>query len=95
MFPCLEELTIIYCDKLRDLPDSLHTYISLQKLVVESCLDLSSLPGVLSPIQHLEIKNCSTVRLKLSRQEGHLKTLIIGGFIEELDAFPSLRYPFI
>ncbi|XP_050257742.1 disease resistance protein RGA2-like [Quercus robur] len=63
VFPCLEELTIIYCDKLRDLPDSLHTCISLQKLVVESCLDLSSLPGVLSPIQQLEIKNCSTEEL--------------------------------
>ena len=56
MFPSLEELTINRCPKLRYFPNSLHTCVSLQKLVVERCLDLSSLPGVPSLIQHLEIK---------------------------------------
>ena len=45
MFPCLE-LIIIGCSKLRDLLDSLHTCVSLQKLVVQDCPKLRSLPGV-------------------------------------------------
>ena len=50
VFPCLEELIIRRCYKLRYLPDSLH--VSLQKLVVRHCLELISLPGVQS------IKRC-------------------------------------
>ena len=46
VFPCLEELIIRGCNKLRDLPDSLHTCVSLQKLVVQDCPKLRSLPGV-------------------------------------------------
>lgn len=46
VFPCLEDLTIIWCPKLSYLPNSLHTYISLQKLVVRYCGDLRCLPGV-------------------------------------------------
>uniref|UniRef100_A0A7N2MUA5 R13L1/DRL21-like LRR repeat region domain-containing protein n=1 Tax=Quercus lobata TaxID=97700 RepID=A0A7N2MUA5_QUELO len=37
--------------QLRDLPDSLHTYVSLQKLVVEDCPKLRSLPSVQSIIR--------------------------------------------
>ena len=33
-------------ERLRDLPDSLHTCVSLQKLVVQDCPKLGSLPGV-------------------------------------------------
>ena len=50
-FPCLEELTLIDCEKLRDLPNSLHTCVSLQKLVVQDCPKLRSLPGVWSIIR--------------------------------------------
>ncbi|XP_065621426.1 putative disease resistance protein RGA3 isoform X2 [Quercus suber] len=141
VFPCLEELTIRGLTQLRYLPDSLRTCVSLQKLEVEYCPKLRSLPGVPSVIQHLEIigcdidelpsglqfctslqylkidcpnlksipdlgevfhslinlklSNCPDLRLKLSQREGCLKPLVIGGFIEELDAFPILRYPFI
>ena len=48
VFPCLEVFTICYCKKLKYFPDSLHTCISLQKLVVQKCRNLRSLPGVLS-----------------------------------------------
>ncbi|XP_050258767.1 putative disease resistance protein At3g14460 [Quercus robur] len=58
VFPCLEELIIIECNNLRDLPNSLHTHVSLRKLVVKRCPNLSSLPGVPSVIQHLEIIGC-------------------------------------
>ena len=141
VFPCLEELTIRGCPNLRDLPDSLCTCVSLQKLVVYNCYELRSLPGVPSVIRHLEIiecgidelpsglqfcaslqylviRRCSNLksipdlekvfhslinlklsnnspypRLILSRREGRLKTLVIGEFIEDLNAFSILRYP--
>ena len=44
MCPCLEELTLYDCPKLRYLPESLNTCAKLQKLVVEWC-DLSYLPA--------------------------------------------------
>nr|POE68525.1 putative disease resistance protein rga3 [Quercus suber] len=46
VFPCLEELTIRGLTQLRYLPDSLRTCVSLQKLEVEYCPKLRSLPGV-------------------------------------------------
>ncbi|KAF3945536.1 hypothetical protein CMV_028098 [Castanea mollissima] len=61
----------------------------LEILGLFGCTELRSLPGVPSVIRHLEI-----IGLKL-RREGRLKTLVIGGIIEELDAFPILRYPSI
>ncbi|KAL4631812.1 hypothetical protein ACB092_04G004400 [Castanea dentata] len=57
VFPCLEELSIGWCNKLRYLPDSLHTCVSLQKLVVWHCHELSSLPGVRS-LQKLVVEDC-------------------------------------
>ena len=51
VFPCLEELTLRSCYKLRDLPESLHTCVSLQKFVVQDCHKLRSLPGVPSIIR--------------------------------------------
>ncbi|KAK4566083.1 hypothetical protein RGQ29_002323 [Quercus rubra] len=51
VFPCLEELTLFACEKLRDLPNSLHTCASLKKLVVGSCNELWYLPGVPSIIR--------------------------------------------
>ena len=49
VFPCLEELTITGLIQLRDLPDSM--CVSLQKLVVQDCPMLRSLPGVRSIIR--------------------------------------------
>ncbi|KAL4631820.1 hypothetical protein ACB092_04G005200 [Castanea dentata] len=57
VFPCLEELSIGWCNKLRYLPDSLRTCVSLQKLVVWNCPELSSLPGVRS-LQKLVVEDC-------------------------------------
>ena len=51
VFPCLKELIIRGCNKLSDLPDSLHTRVSLQKLAVQNCPKLRSLPGVPSIIR--------------------------------------------
>ena len=51
VFPCLEELTILWCFNLRDLPDSLHTCVSLQKLVVANCDELRYLESVSSIIR--------------------------------------------
>ncbi|KAK7844609.1 putative disease resistance protein rdl5, partial [Quercus suber] len=50
VFPCLEELTISWLFQLRDLPDSLYTCASLQKLEVSKCHELRHLPGVPSII---------------------------------------------
>ncbi|KAK9997671.1 hypothetical protein SO802_022357 [Lithocarpus litseifolius] len=58
VFPCLEELNIRRCNELRDLPNSLHTCVSLQNFVIQDCPHLSSLPGVPSVIQRLEIIRC-------------------------------------
>ena len=71
VFPCLEELIIRGCNKLRDLPDSLDTCASLQKLVVQDCPNLRSLPGVpsirtlpsgvqcyTSPVEYMENGDC-------------------------------------
>ncbi|KAL4632534.1 hypothetical protein ACB092_04G058100 [Castanea dentata] len=59
VFPCLEELTLFDCPKLRYLPDSLHTCASLQKLVV-NCRDLWYLPGVPSSIIRCGIEDLPT-----------------------------------
>ena len=134
-------LEIRSCSNLKSIPQSPHTCVSLEKFVIQDCRHLSSLLRVPSLIQHLEIIGCgidelpiglqfctslqflkikdcpnlksipdlekvfhSLINLKISNcpdlslkllREGRLKTLVIGGFIEELDAFPILRYPSI
>ncbi|KAF3963413.1 hypothetical protein CMV_012188 [Castanea mollissima] len=67
VFPCLEELIIRRCNKLRGLPDLLHTCVSLQKLVVKDCLELRSLPGVPPLTRRLEITNCDIDELSSGR----------------------------
>ena len=70
---------------------------SLQYLEIQYCRNLKSIPDlgeVFHSLINLKVSNCPDPRLKLLR-EGRLKTLVIGGFIEELDAFPILRYPSI
>uniref|UniRef100_A0A7N2MTX8 Rx N-terminal domain-containing protein n=1 Tax=Quercus lobata TaxID=97700 RepID=A0A7N2MTX8_QUELO len=54
----LQYLKISCCLNLKSIPESLHTYVSLQKFVVYRCPNLRYLPGVPSVIQHLEIIGC-------------------------------------
>ncbi|XP_075661639.1 putative disease resistance protein RGA4 [Castanea sativa] len=80
-----------------ELPSGLQFCTSLQFLQIKHCPNLKSIPDlgeVFHPLINLKISNCFDLRLKL-RREGRLKTLVIGEIIEELDAFPILRYPSI
>ena len=61
VFPCLEELSLSICLKLRYLPGSLNTCASLQKLVVLDCPKLRYLPGVPSSIIRYGIEELPTV----------------------------------
>ena len=79
VFPCLEEFTIKWCDSLGYLPNSLHTCISLRKLVVEFCKELRYLPGVplqcyTTSIEYMENRDCmpSTSSIQPSLQKLHL-----------------------
>ncbi|KAF3948061.1 hypothetical protein CMV_025890 [Castanea mollissima] len=92
----IQRLEIIGCG-IDELPSGLHLCTSLQYLGIKDCLNLKSIPDlgeVFHSLIHLKISNCPDLRLKLLR-EGRLKALEIGGFIEELDAFPILCYPSI
>ncbi|KAF3959159.1 hypothetical protein CMV_015996 [Castanea mollissima] len=74
------------------LPTGLQSCTSLSELRISSCPNLISIPdlGELHSLSRLTILGCP----KLTRLPGGLseclKTLEIGGFCEELDAFPSL-----
>nr|POE68527.1 hypothetical protein CFP56_47925 [Quercus suber] len=92
----IQHLEIIGCD-IDELPSGLQFCTSLQYLKID-CPNLKSIPDlgeVFHSLINLKLSNCPDLRLKLSQREGCLKPLVIGGFIEELDAFPILRYPFI
>ncbi|KAL4631901.1 hypothetical protein ACB092_04G012100 [Castanea dentata] len=92
----IQYLEIIGCG-IDELPSGLHLCTSLQYLKIEYCPNLKSIPDLgelFHSLINLKISNCADPRLKLLR-EGCLMTLVIGGFIEELDAFPILRYPSI
>ena len=97
----LQKFVVRYCPQLSSLP-GVPSIIqqfskSLQYLEIQYCQNLKSIPDlgeVFHSLINLKISNCPDPRLKLLR-EGRLKTLVIGGFIEELDAFPILRYPSI
>ncbi|XP_075661972.1 disease resistance protein RGA2-like [Castanea sativa] len=92
----MRRLEIIRCG-IDELPGGLQFCTSLQYLEIEHCPNLKSIPDLgelFHSLTNLKISNCADPRLKLLR-EGRLKTLVIGGFIEELDAFPILRYPSI
>ncbi|KAK7833189.1 disease resistance protein tao1, partial [Quercus suber] len=104
VFPCLEELIIRGCNKLRDLPDSLHTCISLQKLVVQDCPKLRSLPGVLSittlpsgvqcytsSIEYMENGDClpSTSSIQPSLQKLKLYGSVL--FLDQIQYFIALK----
>ena len=92
----IQHLEIIGCG-IDELPSGLQFRTYLQYLKIEDCPNLKSIPDlgeVFHSLINLKISNCPDVRLKLLR-EGRLKNLVISGFIEELDAFPILRYPSI
>ena len=65
-------------------------------LQICDCPNLKSIPdlGELHSLTHLSILRCQTLKLTCLLEElkcvTHLKYLEIGGFCEELDAFPSL-----
>ena len=93
----IRHLEIIGCG-IDELPNGLQFCTSLQYFKIEHCPNLKSIPD-LGEVFHsliiLKLSNCPDVRPKLSRREGRLKTLVIGGFIEEYNVFPILRYPSI
>ena len=92
----IQHLEIIGCD-IDELPSGLQFCTSLLYLKID-CPNLKSIPDlgeVFHSFINLKLSNFPDLRLKLSQREGHLKTSVIGGFIEELDAFPILHYPFI
>ncbi|KAK9997565.1 hypothetical protein SO802_022251 [Lithocarpus litseifolius] len=90
----LSILRIKECPNLISIPD-LQELHSLVQLEIENCSNLISVPDLrgLHSLSYLEIFNCR----KLTRlPEGLdcltcLKTLGIGGFCEELNAFPNLN----
>ena len=99
VFPCLEKLTISYCNELRDLPDSLHSCASLQKLVVWECPELRYWPGVQcvgsTSIQHShpslqKLKLCESAHSLLGQIQYFitLKILWIQRFFE-IEALPE------
>ena len=104
VFPCLEELIIRGCNKLRDLPDSLDTCASLQKLVVQDCPNLRSLPGVpsittlpsgvqcyTSPVEYMENGDClpSTSSIHPSLQKLKLYGSVL--FLDQIQYFIALK----
>ncbi|XP_030937839.1 putative disease resistance protein RGA3 [Quercus lobata] len=104
VFPCLEELFIRGCNKLRDLPDSLHTCVSLQKLVVQDCPKLRSLPGVpsittlpsgvqcyTSSVEYMENGDClpSTSSIHPSLQKLKLYGSVL--FLDQIQYFIALK----
>ena len=104
VFPCLEELIIRGCNKLRDLPDSLDTCASLQKLVVQDCPNLRSLPGVpsittlpsgvqcyTSFVEYMENGDClpSTSSIHPSLQKLKLYGSVL--FLDQIQYFIALK----
>ena len=79
-----------------ELPSGLQFCVSLQYLEIWNCPNLKSIPDLelFHSLINLKLNNFPYQRLELSRREGRLRTLEIG-FIEELDAFSILCYPFI
>ncbi|XP_057957438.1 putative disease resistance protein RGA3 [Malania oleifera] len=90
--PSLRELKVGRCEELT----SLQFCTSLKKLSIESCPNLESMPADLLKLHSLsdlcigECKRLSSLPEGLLCCLPDLKRLVIGGFNEELDSFPSL-----
>ncbi|XP_030925033.1 putative disease resistance protein RGA4 [Quercus lobata] len=88
----LRSIQLDHCEKLSYLADTLRTLQSLEKLVVFECPNLRSFPSIqgVASLQSLAIFSCPNL-ISIPDIGECLKTLTIGGFFEELDAFPSLN----
>ncbi|GLT99161.1 hypothetical protein SLE2022_166230 [Rubroshorea leprosula] len=92
----LEEVIFKRCG-LEHLPSGLSSCIALKKLKISKCHSLISIPEELKEIHslvYLHIQWCSKLRSipeNTLNSLTSLKTLIIGGFSEELEEFPGLH----
>ncbi|KAK6930495.1 Leucine-rich repeat, partial [Dillenia turbinata] len=83
-FPALEQLSILYCDKLTSLPIGLTYLTSLQKLIILECQNLAHIPesiNYISSLKELVIEGCpklSSLPESLFDLTG-LESLVIGG----------------
>ncbi|KAF3971762.1 hypothetical protein CMV_004672 [Castanea mollissima] len=91
--PSLSSLSIKRCPNLILIPE-LRKLHSLTNLEISNCPNLQSIPdlGELHSLTHLRIFRCQTFKCLPEELKciNRLKYLEIGGFCEELDAFPSL-----
>ncbi|XP_022878966.1 putative disease resistance protein RGA4 [Olea europaea var. sylvestris] len=72
VFPCLEYLDILFCDKLAHVPHLRGSGASLKKMKIENCLKLRKLPydlGSLQSLETLEIESCGNLK-SISYQSG-------------------------
>ena len=87
----LETLEVSRCPNLRSFP-SIQGLASLQLLQISGCgvEDLSTGLQSCTSLSYLDISSCPNL-ISIPDLGECLKTLTIGGFCEELDAFPSLN----
>ena len=98
--PNLRELVIIDCEKLKSLPQGMHTFLtSLHYLYISNCPEIDSFPegGLPTNLSELDIRNCN--KLVACRMEWglqmlpFLRSLWIGGLGEErLESFPEEQF---
>ena len=89
----LSQLSINGCHNLNSLPD-LQEFRSLAQLDICNCRKLKSIPdlGELCFLTSLQIKYCRNITRLPEGSLKCLKSLYIGGYCNELDAFPSLNF---
>nr|POF21003.1 putative disease resistance protein rpp1 [Quercus suber] len=92
-FHSLADLEIFDCHNLTSIPD-LQGCHSLAQLEIYKCDNIKSIPdlGKLCFLTSLNIASCSNIRHLPEGPLKCLKSLTIGGYNEELHAFPSLNF---